>query len=267
MGSTRRIVLSAVAVCYAVAFFWPAYDRHNGSIEVDLAGANLSYCHQVDFPKAWTPFATSDPHEFGDILGYKFRQGSTPQEVLVAGYTSELDPWVTRTKYRVNLAPKDRKPELVDAATWDAAPEMAWNERRFLDDGKPLGPEVVKSGDVSAEEPIRVSSDQQWVVLQSYTQSRWNRLKVFTSLKYLIEGLLLRVVLAPFLRIFPPVDTIYLDAYSISGRVRVATLKGRLYGTPDHINRTGWLGAYFLAPTGPRYERLLVCDFSKAAKP
>jgi hypothetical protein len=229
--------------------FWPTV---RASLEIDISAENQPYCHQISFPTAWLPDSRS-----GIVDDYSFRSGAGDGEILVAGFLFGEPP--SPTKYRVDLT-RAAPPVPAEDRAWDTAKILLWERTGILwrdapatepakfdervgqpsespwayaiklDKVKFRGKVFQKTGESWSAAATRVSPDQAWIVLQSFTRP----------------------------------DKVFYDVYSVSSGTKVATLTGRMVGAAEpNIDRTGWLAnGYFLIPTGPKFEGSVVCQFS-----
>lgn len=235
-------------------------------LEVTLTPVAQEYCHIIRFPQAWA-MPRTDPKTgellhlgagFGSVTGeLEFRiEGLQGTQFLVGGFSQYFPEYdlhlETTNRFIVDLSNSSVPIGVATKAAWDAATVVPTTRRGPIWPGyppqdKPIavnGLQFAKSGELWGLDPVRLSLDQAWVVLQS-------------------EALLSSK---------GATSIIYFDVFSAETGGKIVTIQGTFSsdaGEPseDVLSRTGWVTErYFIVPLGKRIDRLLVCEFGKQGK-
>jgi hypothetical protein len=194
-------------------------------------------------------------YDYGDYYAFRV-SGLLHSTFLIAGLIPPEG--YTTNKYEVDLSDPKSPARAVDDNTWDSATSIPFLQRKgmfmngFFTKTQPLvfhGFQFTKTGEFWAiNENSRLSPDETWIVLQSWTGSSESGGET------------------GFGSCFPwgCRGKVFLDVSNVISGKKLLTLEGTYSaGSPeDLLKGTGWLTErYFIVPLGTHRERCLVCDF------
>ena len=253
------MTIGMTRVTVTVALLITAVPVTADHLDVKVAPDMREYCHIVKLPRGWKV----PPGPGLDYLGYadqyEFRvSGLAGGRFLVAGVDSVYKRY-TINKYEVDLS--DAKAPVVSATdqAWESASRASTAQKSAAVRGwerrdQPMeyrGVRFAKSGEFWSYEGGRLSPDQAWLVLQSWTGSAssggetgWGGCFPFAC-----RG------------------KIFFDIFSVDTSKKLLTIEGTYSGNDPEgtlLGGTEWLTErYFIVPMGEHRERSLVCEFGE----
>jgi hypothetical protein len=227
-------------------------------VEVKMTREAKQFCHIVRFTKDWGKHWP--PWDFTYYDDYEFRaQGTLGTTFLVRGYPEYYKPH-TPNLYEIDLSDPKAIARPATEQAWEAATRMPLLRRSTFPRGSYLsreqriqfnGLQFSKTGDLWAlsGDAVRLSPDQTWIVLQSYS------------------GSVARTEDVPFGRSRGVTrGTLFFDVFNAVAGNKLLTLEGtyRDIHPTDALIEPAWLTErYFIIPLGNRRERSLVCQFDR----
>jgi hypothetical protein len=243
-------------------FFIAALLQAASPIEIKMTPATLERCHILRFPQGWKVpvimyesvlyYGYDSKYEFrvADLLGTKF---------LIAGLILPEKKYTTN-KYEVDLSDPKAPVLAVEDRVWDSATRIPVSQESTVKTIPTLDPEYQiqfkgkvcpKSGyywATPSDAADRLSPDQAWLVLQSWTGSvdKGAEMHVF-NWGWRYHG------------------KVFFDVFNAETGKKVFTIEGTYsnFDQDSTLAQTFWVTErYFIVPLGEHRERCLVCEFA-----
>ncbi len=247
---------------FVAVFFIADLLQAASPIEIKMTPATLERCHFLRFPQGWkVPVIMYESLlYYGYDSKYEFRvAGLLGTKFLIAGLILPENKYTTN-KYEVDLSDPKSPVLAAEDRVWDSATKIPVSQESTVEAAGTLYPKdqiqykgktFSKTGyqwDTPGAYADRLSPDQAWLVLQSWTGSvdKGAEMHVF-NWGWRYHG------------------QVFFDVFNAETGKKVLTIEGSYSNfDPDStLAQTFWLTErYFIVPIGEHRERCLVCEFA-----